>query len=58
MTGAGARPRRAAGVAAATEPGAAVAGTGVAVEPQAVTSSTLAIANPMTFLRIDDLLHV
>jgi hypothetical protein len=37
-------------------PGAA--GVGVAALPQAVASRTLATANPMSLLRIDDLLHL
>jgi hypothetical protein len=44
-----------AGVAALEDPAVVapgVAGEGVAVEPQAVASSTLTIANPMNFVRI------
>jgi hypothetical protein len=33
-------------------------GEGDAVDPQAVASRTLAIANPMNLVRIDELLHV
>jgi hypothetical protein len=37
---------------------AGVDGDGDAVEPQALASTMLAIANPMNLLRIDELLHV
>jgi len=37
---------------------AAVDGAGDAVEPQALASTRLAIANPMNLFRIDDLLQI